>query len=208
MRCYAELFLKQDSTVELIYFDYFAGKDTFYIYPYFSHRILSIAVIVMVIALVQGQATTLFLQHHLKRFMKSLYKDKIKVFCGLEFDMYSEIDLAGYDYLIGAVHYLKCENELIGLDRSQNVVKMVIDKYFGGDGMKYAKEYYKTLAKLPEYGKFDIIGHFDLITKHSDNVIFFDENSKEWMLRISIIVHGRVCTQVVLQVRGTACSVV
>lgn len=112
--------------------------------------------------------------------LKELYKDKIKVFCGLEVDMYSEIDLSGYDYLIGSVHYLKCGEELVGFDRSQNIVKMVIDKYFGGDGMKYAKEYYKTLAKLPEYGKFDIIGHFDLITKHSDNVIFFDENTKEY----------------------------
>ena len=34
------------------------------------------------------------------------------------------------------------------------------------------------LATLPEYGNFDILGHFDLITKHSDNVKFFDEDSE------------------------------
>ena len=38
--------------------------------------------------------------------------------------------------------------------------------------MEYAKLYYKTLSELPQYGKFDIIGHFDLITKHSDNCKF------------------------------------
>ena len=31
-----------------------------------------------------------------------------------------------------------------------------------------------------KYGKFDIIGHFDLITKHSDNRCFFDETSREY----------------------------
>ena len=47
--------------------------------------------------------------------------------------------------------------------------------------MEYAKLYYKTLAELPQYGSFDIIGHFDLITKHSDNRVFFDETSKEYL---------------------------
>ena len=46
--------------------------------------------------------------------------------------------------------------------------------------MSYAKEYYSTLAKLPDYGDFDIVAHFDLITKHSDNVKFFDESSKDY----------------------------
>ena len=39
--------------------------------------------------------------------LKKKYRDKIDIFCGLEFDMYSAIDLSGYDYLIGSVHYLK-----------------------------------------------------------------------------------------------------
>lgn len=112
--------------------------------------------------------------------LKDVYKDKIDVFCGLEVDMYSEIDLSGYDYLIGSVHYLKLGNEIIGIDRSEEVVSSVINKYFDNDGMKYAKEYYKTLAMLPDYGNFDFVGHFDLITKHKDNRMFFDESSKEY----------------------------
>ena len=46
--------------------------------------------------------------------------------------------------------------------------------------MACAKAYYKTLSELPKYGKFDIIGHFDLITKHSDNIKLFDEDAKEY----------------------------
>lgn len=112
--------------------------------------------------------------------LKEEYKGKIKIFCGLEFDMYSKVDLTGYDYLIGAVHYFSVGDEVIGFDRSQEAVKDIINKYFNGNGMNYARAYYDTLARLPEYGKFDIIGHFDLITKHRDNIQFFDEDSDEY----------------------------
>lgn len=113
--------------------------------------------------------------------LKERYQDKIDIFCGLEVDMYSEIDLLGYDYLIGSVHYLLCDGKYVGFDRSAEVVKGVIDEYFDGNGMKYAKAYYKALEELPNYGDFDIVGHFDLVTKHCENVKFFDENSDEYL---------------------------
>ena len=40
------------------------------------------------------------------------------------------------------------------------------------EDLAYAKEYYRQLAKLPEYGSFDIIGHSDQITKHCENKQF------------------------------------
>lgn len=113
--------------------------------------------------------------------LKEKYKDKIKVFCGIEVDMYSDISLSGYDYLIGSVHTLLCDGKYVIFDGSAENAEGVINEYFGGRGIEYAKEYYKTLAKLPEYGDFDIIGHFDLITKHSDNKSLFDENSSEYL---------------------------
>lgn len=112
--------------------------------------------------------------------LKSRYADKIKIFLGLEMDMYSEIDQSGYDYMIGSVHYLHINGETVGFDRSQQEVQRIINTYFGGNGMAYAKMYYETLATLPRYGNYDIIGHFDLITKHSENICFFDEESKEY----------------------------
>lgn len=113
--------------------------------------------------------------------LKEKYKGKFDVFCGLEVDMYSQVDLSGYDYLIGSVHYLKMGKEYVGFDRGEKEVEEVIDNYFNGNGMEYAKEYYRQLALLPEYGDFDIIAHFDIITKHSDNRSFFDETSKEYI---------------------------
>lgn len=122
--------------------------------------------------------------------LQEKYQDKIDVFCGLEVDMYSDIDLTGYDYLIGSVHYLLCDGKYVGFDRSAEIVKSVIDENFGGSGMEYAKAYYKTLSKLPQYGDFDIVGHFDLITKHCDNTEFFDQNSAEYKQAAIEAVHA------------------
>ena len=77
--------------------------------------------------------------------LKEKYKKQIKIYLGLEVDMYSNPDLSGYDYLIGAVHYLKCEDEYVG------------------------------------FGRFDIIGHYDLITKQCEIKEFFDMESKEYI---------------------------
>lgn len=113
--------------------------------------------------------------------LKERYKDRIKIYLGLEVDMYSDPDIKGYDYLIGSVHYLKCGEEYVGFDKTDTDVEHIINRYFGTDGIKYAKAYYETLAQLPQYGDFDIIGHFDIITKHSDKRNFFDTTSKEYI---------------------------
>lgn len=116
--------------------------------------------------------------------LKQKYENEIDIFLGLEVDMFSEVDLSGYDYLIGSTHYLPIGDEKVGFDRSADEVERVIKEYFGGDGMAYAKEYYRQLAKLPEYGSFDIIGHFDQITKHCENRQFFDEDAKEYRFAV------------------------
>ena len=113
--------------------------------------------------------------------LKEKYEGIIDIFLGLEFEMYSKVDTTGFDYLIGSAHYFKIGDKYVGFDRSQQEVENVINTYFNGNGMAYAKYYYKTLAQLPEYGDFDIIGHFDLIMKHSDNITFFDASSKEYI---------------------------
>lgn len=114
------------------------------------------------------------------RELQKKYEGKIDIFCGIEFDMYSEDPLKDYDYIIGSVHYLLINGKHVGFDRSAEEVKHVIDTYFGGDGMKYAKMYYETICELHKYAKSDIIGHFDIITKHAETHNFFDTESKEY----------------------------
>ena len=120
-----------------------------------------------------------------KREVRSLaekYKDKIKVFLGIEYDYYSELDTSDYDYVIGSVHCLKFgENEYIGVDSSKEITQKMIVDHFGGDGLAFAKAYYDLLADLPNRANADIIGHIDLITKFHGSVAFFDEESKQYL---------------------------
>lgn len=113
--------------------------------------------------------------------LKEEYKGEFPIFLGLEVDMYSGVDLTGYDYLIGAMHYCKMGGEIVDIDLSAATLKGMIDTYFGGDGMAFAKRYYEEFSQLPEYGKFDIVGHLDIITKNIDTVPFVDVESKEYL---------------------------
>ncbi len=112
--------------------------------------------------------------------LKEKYAGQIGVFCGIEAEMLSENDWSGYDYIIGSSHYFKIDGDYVGFDRNAQTVENVINNYFGGDGLKYAKMYYENLSQLPSYVNADILGHFDLISKHR-KMNFFDENSKEYL---------------------------
>lgn len=109
------------------------------------------------------------------------YSDKIKIFCGLEYEFYSEVMTEGFDYLIGSVHYLDFDGSILGFDRGLEQTLAYVNSNFGGDGMAFAKKYYETAARLPEHGKFDIIGHFDLLAKNNDAGCFIDTEDKRYI---------------------------
>ena len=109
------------------------------------------------------------------------YRDRIKVFCGLEYELYSDVSTADFDYLIGSVHYLDIDGKLLGFDRGFDETLEYIDVNFGGDGMKFAEKYFETVTRLPSKRKFDIIGHFDILTKHNEKGGFIDTARKEYL---------------------------
>ena len=113
--------------------------------------------------------------------LKEAYKDQIQIYCGLEVDLYSEVELSGYDYLIGSVHYLKFGEQILGFDRSLEATEAYIRDHFGGDGLRFARQYFETLCQLPEKGAFDILGHFDLITKNNEMGRLMDTASRDYL---------------------------
>ena len=113
--------------------------------------------------------------------LKTKYSDRIKIFTGIEVDMYAQTDTKPFDYSIGTLHYLDVNGENVAFDRDLQTVKNVIDTYFDGNGLSYAKEYYRQLSLLPDYGRFDILGHFDLVAKHCEKASLFDIHSKEYL---------------------------
>ena len=116
------------------------------------------------------------------RDLQQKYDGVIDVFCGLELDAYSQVDLNGYDYIIGSFHYFKIGDNFPAMDTTPENVKTLIDTYFDGDGVKYYKEYFRQFAEMPNFVKKtpDIVGHFDIIAKHDGKHNFFDTESKEY----------------------------
>lgn len=115
------------------------------------------------------------------RALKKKYQGQIDIFCGLEFDFYSEDAVDEYDYLIGSVHYLACEKGIVTFDHGLGETTRYVTEHFHGDGLAFARKYFETVARLPERGNFDVIGHFDLVTKNNDAGRFFDETAKEYL---------------------------
>lgn len=115
------------------------------------------------------------------RDLKRKYQDKIDVFCGLEYDFHSDVDTKGLDYLIGSVHCLDINGKTLPFDRGYAETLDYINNNLDGNGLAFAEKYYETVARLPERGKFDIIGHFDLVTKNNEKGGFIDTSSKSYL---------------------------
>lgn len=115
------------------------------------------------------------------RALKEKYRGKIHVFCGLELEYYCDDALEAYDYVIGSVHFLNLDGKVLGFDGNLECATAYINDHFGGDGMAFAKKYYETVAHLPEKGKIDILGHFDLLTKNNELGRFIDTTDKKYL---------------------------
>ena len=106
--------------------------------------------------------------------LKNAYRDQIKIFLGLEYDIYSDHGPEGCEYTIASVHCLKLGGICYGFDQKLGGTLKFLNTHFQGNGTAFAKSYYETVASIPKYGNFDILGHFDLITKNNEKGNFLD----------------------------------
>ncbi len=113
--------------------------------------------------------------------LKEKYKNKIEILLGIEQDYFSKEPTDRFEYVIGSVHYLKFGNEYVPVDLNSNELVYASEKYFGGDIIALAENYYETVASVIEKTNADIIGHFDLITKFNENNALFDENDERYI---------------------------
>ncbi len=108
--------------------------------------------------------------------LKEKYKDKIKIFKGIELDGFSTIDKKDYDYVIASVHALYNGETYALIDYSKECHFKGINEIYKGDKVKYAKDYFTALIEHVKNCKPDIIGHVDLITKYGT----YDEDNLEY----------------------------
>ena len=100
--------------------------------------------------------------------LKEKYRDKIEILCGIEQDYFSEEPTDCYDYVIGSVHYVFKNGEYAAVDNTAEIIKNAVQKLYGGDFDALAEDYFSLVSDVVRKTSADIIGHFDLVSKYSE----------------------------------------
>ncbi len=111
-------------------------------------------------------------QYHreIKR-LRDIYPE-IRIYEGLELDLYSDIPDYSYEYIIGSVHNLYACGEYVSLDESRQILEEAIDRLFEGNSKAVAEAYFEEAGRIKNA---DIVGHFDLISKFNEKGDIFRE---------------------------------
>ena len=110
--------------------------------------------------------------------LKKKYAGKIQIFLGIEVDSLCRIpDKSPYDYMIGSVHSIKKGNEVFAVDYTREIFNSYLNKWYQGDFLSLARDYYASYHDLKTWEEIDIIGHLDLLTKFNEDesYIRFDD---------------------------------
>ena len=108
--------------------------------------------------------------------LRDKYADKIRIYCGIEQDSFTECAPIGYDYIIGSVHaVLRCGVHT-DVDMSPETSLDAISRFYDGDKYAFAEDYFALVGDIVEKTGADIIGHFDLLSKFQDHGLAFDVN--------------------------------
>jgi len=114
--------------------------------------------------------------------LRKKYAGQIEIFLGLEQDILSPLPKGHYDYLIGSVHGLVENGQLISVDESEAAFRRAVEEHFGGDPLTFAERYFQLVSQVPDRTGCQIVGHFDLICKFNEGDRLFDTS------------HPRYCT--------------
>lgn len=113
--------------------------------------------------------------------LKDKYADRIELFLGIEQEYYSDEQEYGFDFIIGAVHYIKKGEGLVCVDNGAQRQKAAVDEHFGGDYYAMAETYFATAADVINRTKADVVAHFDLIAKYNFDGRLFNEKHPRYV---------------------------
>ncbi len=96
------------------------------------------------------------------------YRDQIRIFCGIEQDIYSDQPTEPYDYVIGSVHAVYRKDgrrgRYIYVDSDLAALKEAVSELYGGDYLALAEDYFSIVSQVVHKTGCQIVGHFDLLS--------------------------------------------
>ena len=137
--------------------------------------------------------------------LKEKYKDKIKIYLGIEQDYFS-VPAEGYDYIIGSVHYVLKDGEYLPNDYSADTMKEFVDRCYGGDVYAYCEDYFKLIGDIVRVTNCQIIGHFDIVTKFNERMPMIDTNHPRYVAAVDKALSSLLATNAIFEVNTGAIS--
>lgn len=120
--------------------------------------------------------------------LRQVYKNKIEIFLGLEYDCYEgegmakEIDPDEVEYFILSVHSLGIGKDKRPIDYGAKELEELI-ALAGGDIREVIRRYYSLLGEYAVKESAPIVGHIDIIKKNNIGNKYFNEKDN-WYLDI------------------------
>ena len=115
------------------------------------------------------------------RRLREKYEGKIRILAGIEQDYYSDVRPEGFDYVIGAAHYLHLGEEYIDVDWGTDRLRAACSKYFDGDIYALTACYFDMVSGIVEKTSCDLIAHFDLISLYIERDPLFDRKDPRYI---------------------------
>ena len=153
--------------------------------------------------------------------LKEKYADRIKILLGFEADYFCSPDIgravpdktayAKYepDYLIGSVHFINTPKGYFTADnKPEEVQKALKDFYTDSNGNINGKaavcDYFEAERQMLREGKFEILGHADLIRIRNGVLNFFDENEDWYKEQIKLTAKAAATAGVIAEINTGA----
>lgn len=127
------------------------------------------------------QKGTLQYRREVERY-KELCDGIIKVYCGIEQDIYAPPPKEPYDYMIGSVHYLSGSAGAISVDHKPELLKKLSCDLFGSDIYALCGAYFQAVSEVVDRTGCGIIGHFDLISKFNEGDRLFNSTDERYVI--------------------------
>lgn len=112
--------------------------------------------------------------------LQLLYRQKMDILMGIEWDLDTNYAFPRYDYRIGSVHRLNCGRYSFEVDCTKEELVKGIRDAFGGDVNAFATAYFSEVERSAMRRGVDIVGHFDLPTKFNSPPEVIDETDAEY----------------------------
>jgi histidinol-phosphatase (PHP family) len=138
--------------------------------------------------------------------LKDKYKDKIKVYMGIEQDVLSTTPVEPYDYVIGSVHGLRKNGSILAVDSKPDFIPDAISLYYGGDPYLYVEEYFSEVSEVYSRTRCDIIGHFDIVTKFIDRLPLFSTSHPRYIAARDAALEKLLLTPALFEINTGAIS--